>query len=204
MTRKVQPGWLASEPFHGVVLYGLSALAGLALGAVSAWAAVQTLANWDRGGTGAWRVYTASAESERNPYSLAALSLRALLPMRAEEARYFVRGVDETGDALREGCSYVLVGGPQPARWWSLTLYSDAGGFARNEDGAHSLDATVIGQAGGGAFIAEISSAPLQAQHWMSNRGAGEFFLMLRLYGPSARLPLAPSIRRTGCNGGTP
>lgn len=183
------------------LLYAGSILGGLLIGGASAWLIILGIAYKDQGGTEAWRVYSASAATERNPYALGALSLRALLPMRAEEARYFMRITDEAGRLLTEGCSYILAGGPQPARWWSMTLYRRNAGFASNDDAAHSIDAYSVPGEGDQGFIVHISPTRPDAGHWISSRGAGEFELMLRLYGPSAPLPLPPSVRRVSCHG---
>ncbi len=183
------------------LLYGASVLGGLLIGGVSAWLIILGIAYKDQGGTEAWRVYSASAATERNPYALGALSLRALLPMRADEARYFMRITDEAGRPLTEDCNYILAGGPQPARWWSMTLYRLNAGFAPNDDTAHSINAYSVADAGDHGFVVHISQSPPDEGLWISNRGAGEFELMLRLYGPSAPLPLPPAVRRVSCHG---
>lgn len=183
-----------------ILLYVAAIVGGLLVGAISAWAVILSIAYQDRGGTEAWRVYSASAATERNPYALSALSLRALLPMQAEEALYFMRSTDEAGRPLVEHCDYVLVAGPQPARWWSMTLYRRNAGFAFNDDDSHSIDANSVPDQGRSGFVALISSSRPETGSWISSRGAGEFELMLRLYGPSAPLPLPPALRRISCH----
>lgn len=150
-----------------------------------------------------WAIGTQATTS----YMRAYIARRGLLALPKSEAVYFIRKVDDAGDALTEKCTYIVSGGAQMAKWWSMTLYDHADRLPLNEDGAYSVDQTGIG---GDAWSVKVQSRSAENKtHWLSSKNAGTFDLMLRLYKPNTALLNSPnstfnppSIQRVNCQKG--
>ncbi|NNE39367.1 MAG: DUF1214 domain-containing protein [Marinicaulis sp.] len=127
-----------------------------------------------------------------NPYTRARVARHGLLALVKEEAIYFTRSVDDSGEQLQERCTYVLSGKRQKAFWWSVTLYDSESRLPMNDDLALSIDATTIGERG--EWTAIIAPTPPAGGHWISSRAAGRFDLTLRLYQPEADLVEFPEV----------
>lgn len=156
-----------------------------------------------------WTSDPAIGSPAADPYTRAYVARRGLLGLRREEATYYLRTVDDNGDALREDCAYVIAGEVPDARWWSVTLYADDYFLARNDDDAHSIDASRASIGDDGLWRATIQREdPADGSRWVSSRNAGRFDLIYRLYNADAAVletpetALAvPAIIPLGCNG---
>jgi hypothetical protein len=131
------------------------------------------------------------------------------LALTQAETLYFNRTTDETGKPLRAECTYQLEGGPQPARWWSVTIYAADNYLPINGDNAQSADATQVAAAAkpedSGRWSIQVSPEKSGAIHWISSKNAGHYALTIRLYNPedSARkdftsIPL-PTLKTISC-----
>ncbi|MEH6808855.1 MAG: DUF1214 domain-containing protein [Hyphomonas oceanitis] len=152
-----------------------------------------------------WTVGSPSA----NPWTRAYIARRGLLALTKEEAVYFTRAKDDTGQPLTEDCTYRVSGETMPALWWSVTLYDAKNYLPPNTDQALAYDltkATNAGQAENWSFLV----APVRPAegNWVSSRSADNFDLTLRLYKPDAALLddpesvlTPPSIERLSCGG---
>lgn len=164
--------------------WGGAALAGLALGAASAWGAVLLGGALVSERHGAWEHSAAAGARSAGPYTRAIVAREGLLALSPREALYFTIDRDERSRPLDETCSYALAGGDFNARWWSVTLYASDDYLAQNNDNAHSIDATGVRS---DDWSAQISSLRAERPHWISSRGAGRgFSLTLRVYQPGA------------------
>lgn len=178
-----------------VAAYGAAVVIGLAGGLASAlgmaglWPGSGTLGFGDVA-VGGWRSDFAIGSQAADPYTRARIARHGLLALAQSEAVYFTITQDNTGEPLRESCSYRLSGGAMPAGWWSVTLYDKSSMLPANTDGALSIDASRAGQGNWQALIAP--QQPASPSHWISSRNAGTFDLTLRLYLPEARLLAAP------------
>jgi len=194
-------------------VYLTAVVAGVALGLGSAlwmaglWPPGRNLAFGDVD-VGGWRSDFAIGSKAADPYTRARIARHGLLALAKSEAVYLNRAVDDTGQPLREACTYRLSGAVMPAGWWSVTLYDAASMLPANTDNALSIDAERAGKGAWSAVIAPMR--PDSAEAWISSRGAGRFDLTLRLYLPEARLladPNAalapPRIARLSCGDGT-
>ena len=167
-------------------------LVGLAIGGASA---LMLSGIWPRGGSisgvneidvEGWRSDFSVGSEAADPYTRARIARHGLLALAKSEAVYFTRSTDDRGRRLREGCTYRISGGDQPARWWSITIYDAESRLPMNTDEALSIDAS---EAGDGPWAAIIAPRrPPEATHWVSSRNAGTFDLTLRLYVPSAEV----------------
>jgi hypothetical protein len=181
-----------------------AAAAGVVLGLGSAWVAVSQLSLAGRVVAGGWSTNLNTGSSEADPYTRAAVARDGLLALARSETVYFTRDKDDAGAPLGAACRYRLLGRDMPARWWSVTLYDETQYLARNEDGAHSIDATGVTRAGDG-FEATIGGARDGAANWLSTRNAGHFSLTLRLYNPDPAIQAdpgkvaAPRVQKIDC-----
>jgi len=121
-----------------------------------------------------------------DPYTRARIARRGLLAMARSEAIYFSRDRDQSGERLREECTYRIEGEGLPTRWWSVTLYAEDDYLAQNDDGAHSVSASTAGIAED-EWMAIVSPSPAEGP-WLSTSASGRFSLTLRLYNPSDHL----------------
>ena len=160
-------------------------VAGLALGAASAWAALTLGVSSFSAHYGAWSLNRAAGSTAAGPYTRAIIARYGLLALSSREALYFNLDRDEHGQPLSEGCIYDLTGNALATRWWSVTLYANDSYLARNDDHAASIDATRINASDDGVWRARISSVQGDSINWLSSRNARRgFSLTLRVYNP--------------------
>jgi len=158
-------------------------IAGVVLGLVSAWAALQFGGATFTEQYGRWHFSRAAGSTGADPYTRAIIARAGLLALSAREAVYFSLYEDEQGRPLSESCIYELNGQPLDARWWSVTLYADDNYLAQNTDNAHSIDASRVGN--DAPRKVRISPVRGDAQYWLSSREARRgFVIMLRVYNP--------------------
>lgn len=186
----------------------IALILGAVLGLGSAWVAADRFALSGEITVNGWRgnLYTGSTAAD--PYTRAAIAKNALLALARSETIYFFRSTDDAGQRFDARCTYRLDGGPQPARWWSVTLYDETLFLARNADNAPSVDATRTVTFGDGKYSVLIGPSRDGAPNWLSTNAAGAFALTIRLYNPDAAIqadpalaPL-PSVTRVSCPGG--
>jgi hypothetical protein len=166
---------------------------------------IDSFADVNAGGWGSdWAIGSAAAD----PYLRARIARHGLLALSKQEAVYFVRKVDDEGNALRPDCRYKLSGGGQDAMWWSITLYDKDSRLPMNTDNALSIDATKVGDADNWSAII-APEKPKESGFWISSAQATQFDLMLRIYRPSQSVlnnpqvnVNAPNIRRVDCRVG--
>ena len=160
-----------------------------------------------------WQSDWSIGSENANPYIRARVARNGLLGLRKEEAVYFLKTVDESGEPLSEACTYRVSGGALPAGWWSITLYDAESRLPMNEDQHLSFDQTqaqLFNGGGDGNWAFQVSStAPQEDVAWVSSKSAGNFDLTLRLYQPDQSLldePSSalspPSIERLSCDTG--
>jgi hypothetical protein len=194
-----------------VLAYGLAVIAGVILGVGSAlymaglWPEGRNMAFGDVD-VGGWRSDFAVGSKAADPYTRARVARHGLLALAKSEAVYLTRATDETGERLREACTYRLSGGTMPAEWWSVTLYDGQSMLPANTDGALSVNAQGFPKGAWQAVIA--STRPANGGAWISSKGAGDFDLTLRLYIPEPALLAKPNaaltpprIERLSCGG---
>lgn len=189
-----------------VLAWAAAIVAGIVLGAASAWATLEVGANSFGEHYGAWTHNRATGSAAAGPYTRAIIAKEGLLALSAREALYFNLTVDQDGRPLSEDCVYELSGGELDARWWSVTLYADDGFLVQNSDLAHSIDASRVRLSRDGAWRARISPVRGDAPYWLSSRAAGrEFSLTLRVYNPQrdfrASAETLPALSRLSCAG---
>jgi hypothetical protein len=158
-----------------------------------------------------WHSDWSIGSENADPYVRARVARNGLMGLRKEEAVYFLKTEDDSGEALSEACTYQVRGGQLPAAWWSITLYDAENRLPMNEDGRLSFDQsqaeTLYGEnVSDWSFIVSATAPQAEDAPWVSSRAGGLFDLTLRLYQPSADLlsdPGAaltpPKIERLSC-----
>ncbi len=193
--------WTAASLLTGGVLGALA-------GAATFWAVTNPNAKEDQK-VGAWSTSAAIGQAHQNPYTRARVALHGIWGLPPSEVVYFTASHDSAGERLRRACTYTVIGGPLPTRWWSLTLYRD-GFYIDNPANRYSwsMSDTAI-DANGRWTIALAPSGEGQNRLTFGGRD-GLMQLLLRLYQPNTgvadhrdRVPL-PEIRRVSCNTGGP
>jgi len=168
----------------GRILAWIAAIiAGVLLGLVSAWAALQFGGSSFTEHYGHWVHSRAAGSTAAGPYTRAIIARDGLLALSAREAVYFSLNEDDQGRPLSESCGYELNGRPLDARWWFVMLYADDNFLAQNTDNAHSMDASRAGN--DAPWSVRISPVRGDATRWISSREARRgFIVMLRVYNP--------------------
>ncbi|MEM1035223.1 MAG: DUF1214 domain-containing protein [Pseudomonadota bacterium] len=199
-----------------ILLWFICSILGLAIGAISAlFMAGLLFVGPKLGGTlvvDGWASDWSIGSETANPYVRARVARHGLLALQKEEAVYFTKATDQSGEPLREACIYRVEGSRLPATWWSITLYDAQSRLPMNTDSRLSFDKTQAEFAFGGdaawLFNVRASAIADDSLPWVSSRAAGEFDLMLRLYRPTADFlddPVSvlepPQIIRLACDG---
>ena len=166
---KLLPKRNASEgAMRRFLAWAATLVIGLAIGAGSAWWALQAGGGAFTQHMGQWSWSRATGSIDAGPYTRAIVARDGLLALSADEALYLNLDKDENAKPLREDCVYELSGGQIPARWWSVTLYAPDNFLAQNNDGAYSIDSTHVQGDADGRWSARIASVRGEAAHWIS------------------------------------
>lgn len=174
------------------ILIALSALAvGLLLGLVSLGIVTAQFGGFSGVRNGAWTLNPLAGSRAADPCTRLGVAVRGLLALNKSETIYFASGEDSAGKALRPDCRYRLDGGPLPARWWSVTLYSD-GFLTPNGDDAHSIDLTRTPSGPDGRWSAILGGPRPGQGAWISTHHARDLSLLLRLYNPAPSVVAQP------------
>jgi hypothetical protein len=191
-----------------VLTWTAAIIAGIVLGAASAWAALAIGRDNFSERYGAWTLNRAAGSTAADPYTRAIIAKEGLLALSAREALYFNLAEDQDGRPLTESCVYELSGRELHTRWWSVTLYADDGFLVQNSDLAYSIDASRV-RLRNGQWSARIAPVRGDAAYWLSSRAARrDFSLTLRVYNPQrgfrAGAETLPVLNRISCAGGGP
>ena len=163
--------------------YSLMAAVGLICGAGFAVHTVRAGALGSGQAIGPWQTGTDFGTAEAGARTRAIVALNGLLALPAREARYYTASEDSAGHSLDGRCSYKVTGGPLPGRWWSLTLYDDAGYLAPNSAGIYSVEGAELKPSERSRWTIEVSPQH-QAGHWLPTGGLAQVALTLRTYLP--------------------
>ena len=153
---------------------------------------------------GPWATAKTYGTKDADALTRARVALSGLLALPAKEAMYFTAKTDSAGQPLDGKCTYRLMGGPMPGRWWSVTLYQGEGWLVKNPANRWSVSSSAFPGSAIKEWTILVSPDP-QAGPWIPTGGVARFDLTFRSYHPSpetlARPDLAalPLIVRTGC-----
>jgi hypothetical protein len=103
----------------------VSILVGLGLGVYSGMQALESTGLEKVSGNGGWQEWRLGENDRSLPYALGHfLSAGQVPPPR--DARYFVRSLDDDGNALTGDCVFKIEGPEIASRWWSLRAGENA------------------------------------------------------------------------------
>lgn len=163
--------------------YAVAVIVGLGAGVGGAAYTVRSGALGSGMSIGPWRTGTDFGTAEATARTRAVVALSGLLALPAREARYYTAATDDAGAPLDGRCSYRVTGGPLPGRWWSLTLYDDAGYLVPNAVGVYSVESAALASDERAAWT--ITVAPgRRPGHWLPTGRVERFQLTLRTYLP--------------------
>lgn len=184
------------------IRYVMCGVLGLALGAGAAVQRVRTGALGASKAIGPWTTGKDFGTARADAYTRAVVSLRGILALPAQEARYYNATVDSAGEPLDGKCRYRVSGKAMPAKWWSLTLYDHPGYLVANQANRFSIpSAAVPNPAKWDVIIAPAEQAGL----WLPTGRIDRFELTLRTYLPedggvgNLTRDQLPAIVKEGC-----
>ncbi len=145
---------------------------------------------------GDWYQMPVSQSEHSSLWRRAWIAYHGPLALKETDALYLARRRDDHGDLLRENCKYIISGSSLPAKWWAITVY-DREGFLPVSSTAPSRHSEELPT----EWKIELSRESLALG--ISTKSAGDFSLMLRLYGPQINFlqaeKLLPEIKRVSC-----
>jgi len=140
---------------------------------------------------GPWSAWPEAGTQEADRYARASLARSGDLPLGAGEGLAFQASRDSAGDTLDGRCRYRLEPITPSGRWWTLTLYDEAGGLVANPADRYGFTSAEVMRAGDGSASVVIGKTALPG-NWLPS-GEGRFTLSLRLYDTPISAGLAPS-----------
>jgi hypothetical protein len=155
---------------------------------------------------GPWRAWMAAGRADADPYTRAHFMRRGMLPVSSSLAVTFEAVKDSDGQRLHSSCEYAVEGDEPPARFWSISVFDEAGRLIPNPAERYSYNsATLLRSPDGRMSLALARSA--RPGNWLPTGGAGHLSLMLTV--EELREPTAapartlawspPTIRRVSC-----
>lgn len=144
---------------------------------------------------GPWTTSTIIGSNEADPYTRAKVAVAGLLALNRSETIYFTAAHDDTGDLLRRGCTYKIMGSDPPARWWSITLYGADHFLVPNPEGRYSYGGNTVTREDDGSFVISVGPEEEDGNWIPTDDGLTDdtFTLTLRLYNPEEAAARDPS-----------
>lgn len=160
----------------------LIVLIGLGLGGFSAWYSIQRSHAIGGITSGPWSAWPFAGGSNADPYTVAKVARDGTIPLGATEGLAFEAATDGQGRNLRLECDYTLSGTTPPSKLWTLAAYLPNGEPVKpNAGGSAAMHSGRILRFPDGSFRIMLSRNP-RPGNWLSMRGAGNFYLVLRVY----------------------
>lgn len=181
------------------------AVAGLALGGVSAWYTIGRAQGFGAVTIGPWTAIPYADASITDPYSIAKSVVEGNVPLGATEGLAFNALTDNTGAALEMRCTYEIEGSTPASRLWTLVAYTPEGEQVQPaQGGVSALWSGAVLRFADGSFRVSVSRHP-QPGNWLAIGSSGPLRLTLRLYDTSVTggsdliAPRMPAIQRGEC-----
>ena len=140
-----------------------------------------------------WQEWRLNQSDKMQIYALGHFLGQGQLPP-SRSSRYFSRRVDDEGNLLRSGCSYVLKSTPILARWWSIDVGTSDVQIAPSE-----ISAGQALLAFDGSFNITIARGP-HPGNWLVPPDSSAIIVNLSLSEPEiGKAFILPSISKAGC-----
>lgn len=185
--------------------YAITLVGGIAAGLGAAW--------WITGGglsdgaivNGPWTTSLGFGTKATDPITRAAVARAGLLALPATETVYWSAKTDAGGAKLDGNCRYSLSGTPLDARWWSVTIYDEAGYLVANPANIWSVNGANVALDAKGEWRVTIAPVKPVAGAWLPGTKGQPFHLTLRMYNPGKSFradpakAVLPRIVKEGC-----
>ena len=185
--------------------YAITLVSGIAAGLGAAW--------WLTGGglsdgaivNGPWTTSLGFGTKATDPITRAAVARAGLLALPATETVYWSAKTDAGGEKLDGNCHYSLSGAPLDARWWSVTIYDEAGYLVANPTNIWSVNSANVALDAKGEWRVMIAPEKPAVGAWLPGTKGQPFHLTLRMYNPGKDFradpekAVLPRIIKEGC-----
>ena len=173
--------------------YTITLVGGLAVGLGAVWAL--TNGGLGEGGirNGPWTTSLDYGTKATDLLTRATVARGGLLALPAKETVYWLATTDATGAPLDGNCRYSLSGTSLDARWWSVTIYDEAGYLVANPANIWSVNGAGVPLDDKGDWHVTIAPDRPADGAWLPGIKGQPFDLTLRMYNPGAGVRAGPS-----------
>jgi hypothetical protein len=189
---------------HRILSLFLVLFGGAAIGIYTARLALDANLSGDLARAGPWEIRMSESLDSADPYARAERSRSGAIPLAAGEGFTLAAHSDSDGRPLDGRCVYRVAGETPAARFWSLTLFDEAGRLVANAARRQSFSSTELARDDKGRYEISVAS-DVQPGDWLPAPAEGGFILLLRLYdtpvgaGASVTRQQVPAISRQAC-----
>ncbi len=185
--------------------YTITFVGGIAVGLGAAWAITGRGLQDGQIANGPWSTSLRYGTQATDPITRASVARAGLLALPAKETVYWSARRDATGAPLDGNCRYSLSGKPLDARWWSVTIYDEAGYLVANDANKWSVNGANVALDPAGEWRVTISPDKPASGAWLPGAKGQFFHLTLRMYNPGVAFradpenAVLPAIVKEGC-----
>lgn len=185
--------------------YAITMVGGLAVGLGAAWALTDSGLRDGAVENGPWITSLGYGTKATDPITRAVVARAGLLALPAKETVYWSAQTDAAGATLDGNCRYRLSGAPLDARWWSVTIYDEAGYLVANPAKLWSVNGANVVLDTKGEWRVTIAPTKPAGGAWLPGTKGQPFHLTLRMYNPGKAFradpqkAALPQIVKEGC-----
>ena len=185
--------------------YTITLVGGLAVGLGAAWALTSGGVQDGQIANGPWTTSLGYGTKATDAVTRAAVARAGLLALPAKETVYWSAKSDVAGAALDGNCRYSLSGTALDARWWSVTIYDQAGYLVANPANSWSVNGANVALDAKGEWRVTIAPTKPAEGAWLPGIKGQPFHLTLRMYNPGKAFradpakAVLPKIVKEGC-----
>ncbi|MBX3569973.1 MAG: DUF1214 domain-containing protein [Rhizobiaceae bacterium] len=173
--------------------YAITLVGGLAVGLGAAWALTGN--GFGGGGihNGPWSTSLGYGTKATDMLTRARVARGGLLALPAKETVYWSAKSDAAGAPFDGDCRYSLSGQALDARWWSVTVYDEAGYLVANDANIWSVNGANVTTDEAGEWRVTIAPDRPADGAWLPGTRGQRFHLTLRMYNPGPAFRAAPA-----------
>ena len=127
---------------------------------------------------GPWVTWTAEGRGDADPYTRAHFARSGTLNLSTELAGTYVASQDSDGMRLHSSCEYSIKGKEIDARWWSISVFDDAGRLIPNPAERYSFTSDTVVVEPDNAFTVTLAR-DARPGNWLPTGGGGRLTLVL-------------------------
>lgn len=172
--------------------YLIAVAGGVALGVGGLWAVTAQGLSRGKIVNGPWQTALNYGIKSTDSLTRAAVARGGLLALPATETVYWQSNSDDRGAPLDGKCRYRLSGGALDTRWWSVTIYDEAGYLMPNAARIWSVNGAAVPVDARGRWMVSIAPTKPAQGGWLPSDAGRRFHLTLRMYNPGPRFMANP------------